>query len=194
MTLLIPPGYALVTLKWKLSLDAEPMESTFGVGNGSHALGQTEANAIASAWLARFTLAGLRNTYTFTGLDMAVGQDGGDPVHYTVVQNSVGTGTNASLPQNCALLIKKGTALGGRQGRGRMYLPAGYLQEGLVDDNGTIDSSFRGDLQTAATAFRSDVAGAAGNMDLLHSGSLAPTVVTSLTVDTRIATQRRRLR
>lgn len=124
-----------------------------------------------------------------------------------------GTGGNGttSLSPGSALLFTKNTALGGRRGRGRMYLPG--VAEVVVNDAGGLEAGAALQFQTAADALLQDLETAGWPMFLLHSpptewqivngqsrrievaGSVpAPTEVTSLTVSSTIATQRRRLR
>lgn len=100
-----------------------------------------------------------------------------------------------STPQNCAFLIKKMTNTGGRTGRGRMYVPG--VSEEIVSPAGVVTASTVSAWNTALASYISDLNAIVG-VDfpcLLHSqvGDL-PMEITSLICDTRIATQRRRLR
>ena len=118
-------------------------------------------------------------------------------------------GTAPSAPVlavNSALLVKKAAAGRGRRFRGRNFLPA-ILNEGAVFGDGTIDSSFRSDLESRVSAFylgfvtlgitpaipqgeqqdRKD--GSPGTLPILPW----PEIV-DVGVDAKIATQRRRLR
>jgi hypothetical protein len=197
MSLIIPPGFAQAALRWSLVDDPEIMISTFGCETSGFAGGALgKANQITDAWAAAFTPPSLGTGYTFIGTRLSVGQDGGPPAIVEDAASIPGTSGTTSLPQNCAVLVKKLSGLGGRRGRGRMFLPGGYLQEGLVANNGMINAAFRGDMQNGMNQFL-----AAVGMFILHStgpaGSPAPpapTAVTQVVVDTRIATQRRRLR
>lgn len=114
------------------------------------------------------------------------------------VTPAVGTNGGASLPNNCATLVKKSTTLGGRRNRGRMYFPCPV--EGEVDGAGTITIGAIGSWNTVLlrllpgggthTAF-----GVLGDAVVLHdSGSQTPTEVSDLGCQTKIATQRRRMR
>jgi hypothetical protein len=97
-----------------------------------------------------------------------------------------------SAPPNVAYLVEKRTALGGRSGRGRMYLPG--VNEGRVNDNGTIVSASRTAIQTAIDAWFTALDNGGVAMYILHNASSDATIVTSLDVDPVAATQRRRLR
>jgi hypothetical protein len=99
-------------------------------------------------------------------------------------------------PQNVSFLAKKATAFAGKAFRGRMYLPC--VVEGIVDNNGIVGASTITAMNLRLTNLLSNLASALAfpaPMVLLHSNPLIdPTTVTSLTMDTMVATQRRRLR
>lgn len=94
-----------------------------------------------------------------------------------------------------AALIQKNTALGGRAGRGRMYVPG--VPETLVNSSGQLVAPYDTQLTDAFEAFRAQLLAADIEPVLLHGVSspiTIPTVITSFTASTRVATQRRRLR
>ena len=110
----------------------------------------------------------------------------------------IGNNAGAGLPNNCSVLVRKSTALGGRRNRGRMYIPcpiettidaAGVFTVGEVNSWNTV----LGLLMpggTVHTAF-----GFLGDPVVLHeTGSQTPAVVTGLTCQNKIGTQRRRMR
>lgn len=91
--------------------------------------------------------------------------------------------------------ITKNTALGGRRGRGKTFVPG--VPEADVDPGGTLAAARLTAWQTAATGFFATFATNNWDMVLLHSpASLAitPTTVTSTTVSSVVRTQRRRQR
>ncbi len=114
-----------------------------------------------------------------------------------------GSKATGMLPSNTAALVQKRSALGGRSGRGRVYLPW-FLPELEVDEIGSVTTATVGNLQTAVDAY---YAGYEGNMViakrtydlpwdnparqliLVSSGPL----VTALKVSSIAATQRRRM-
>jgi hypothetical protein len=83
-----------------------------------------------------------------------------------------------------------------------MYLPAGHLGEENVDHNGIINSALFNATQTRVTAFLAALKALPTVTDavVFHSASATgsaippPTVITSLVVRPKIATQRRRMR
>jgi hypothetical protein len=103
-----------------------------------------------------------------------------------------GTVGGQAAPPNLALLVRKNTALGGRRGRGRCYIPG--LPEFALDQNGLVVSS----IITIAQDFFTDWGGAmvlaSKPLHLLHGDATSPTAISSLVVDGKLATQRRRLR
>jgi hypothetical protein len=111
----------------------------------------------------------------------------------------VGTHNVPKLPQNCALLVKKQTALGGRQNRGRFFLPGMLTEEG-VNNVGVIAAGDRQSYQNKASSMLTSLAVGPliAPMVILHNDTPTPvpdpTPVTSLYVDNVISTQRRRLR
>lgn len=133
---------------------------------------------------------------------LRVGQDGGPPLSVDGGDTGSGSDSTPMAPPNVALLVRKQTNTGGRRGRGRMYVPW-CLPKGDVNDVGVIDV---GAVATRA----SDAVGWLGNLEsggsgtfetpmvILHDSSgagpePAPSVVTQLFVDNKVATQRRRL-
>jgi hypothetical protein len=119
-----------------------------------------------------------------------------------------GANTDAALPPNCAFLVRK-QGSGGRGARsGRAYLPG--VPEGVVDNEGNIDAGLIDDTNGHLQAFLdgvSDTGNSGGNRYpvIVHRppGAREPgpqvvqgssTRITSLTVDPRLGTQRRRLR
>ena len=198
MAALIPLGFAQVNLRWTLTGDLEEMVSTIGITlDGTSETPEAVAQSVATYWLAAWPAASLSNAYQFVGATAYVGQDGGPPASGEYLINSSGGSSSAKLPNNCAVLVRKNTGTGGRRNRGRMYLPAGYIDEGQVDNLGVINGAVVTSMQSQMNAFRTALAGSGevGVPVILHSElPSTPTVVTSFSVQTRIATQRKRLR
>lgn len=105
----------------------------------------------------------------------------------------VGSQPGTAAPPNTAMLISKKTSLGGREGRGRFYLPG--IAEGGIDEGGRITGTYVTAAQAEADSFLSGMSAQAGvTMVLLHNSVTSPTAVDSLEVSNIAATQRRRLR
>lgn len=204
MTLVIPPGFAQAAVELRNDFDPESWFVTLGVdisdAAGDHVAAATN---VAQSFEGAFQLGFLSNLVTVVGVDLRVGQDGGPPLYVRVNRGNKGNSSAEKLPQNCALLIRKGTARAGRTGRGRMYLP-GVLDEGQVSQVGILSPTQATACQGRVDTFLANLAdGFLGAnpltpMVLLHNdgvpGGTTPDPVISLTIDTKIATQRRRLR
>lgn len=193
MTLVIPPGYAQAAFRFSLTGDPEVMVTTVGVNMDSFSGTAVEsAEALAAHWLDAFGAAGYPSTWQFRGVVLRVGQDGGPPVIAEAPRNVAGTASLNCLPNNCAILVRKQSDLGGRAGRGRFYLPPCYLSEANVNNNGVIDSAGLPNLQTAM-----DDVFTGFNWVILHDDvgpPIVPTPITGFSVQSQIATQRRRMR
>lgn len=114
----------------------------------------------------------------------------------TDFENGSNTGT-LPLPNNTAVLVQKRTPTGGRRGRGRAYFPPLFPTEGAVSAIGDIDGVARISWQTSMDAFLDNCETNGIPLYLLHDdqpSSLLPSLITSLTVAPKVATQRTRLR
>lgn len=191
MTIQIPEGFSRVAYRFSLSGDPEVMITTMGYETA--VVGQAVAEAFATTFQDAFPPAEYSASYTFLGVRMEAGADGGPPVIYEAVRTAVGTAASAPLTQNVAILVRKTSLLGGRRGRGRMFLPPMFLPEGEVSANGMINVGPLAAVQNSVTqAFFTDL-----DPVLLHDNVpsiLAPTPITNVIVQAQVATQRRRLR
>lgn len=109
--------------------------------------------------------------------------------------NTPGTASADCETPNTSYLIHKNTDFGGRQGRGRMYIPG--PPTAAVGGNGIIVALNVTNLQTALDTFYADCITASYLPALLHAEGAPvqlPYTVNSFTVDGKAATQRRRLR
>jgi len=212
MALFIPPGFSQAQLLFEFSEEPQPAMTTVGLGtalfNGTEA---GQAQKLKDSWVAHM-LARQSNVLRFKGVTVRVGQAGGEPTIHTVVANSLGTNVAAMVPRNSAALVQKGTALGGRKHRGRMYLP-GMVEEAQTDQAGNMTATHRQAIQTAFDTFRSASTDTGLTFVVLHSDEQItgynpntgkpvygpvtpppPTPITSFVVATKVGTQRRRLR
>jgi len=206
-TKVVPNTFADISQFFTLDGDPEPMAITYGINVGDPPFTAGQLAECRLAYVTNLTPF-MPPFYKVGNIRASVAQAVGDPAIIEVVASTAGTDTVVPhIPQNSALLVSKGTALGGRRNRGRFYVP-GLLNEGVVDNVGNVSAST---YQPLFTAFLEDLLVEANTnvleMVLFHSyewtgdvdpgpppGFPAPTVVTALTVNGRIATQRRRLR
>jgi len=108
--------------------------------------------------------------------------------------NEPGTGGTAGAAAP-AYLIHKVTALGGRAGRGRFFIPG--VPEAAVGPGGVLASGVASAVTTAVGELLADLIAVDLPPVLLHNeGSpvSTPTTITDLTCDPVVATQRRRQR
>jgi hypothetical protein len=189
-------GFADVSVELVLTGFPRPAYITFGVDPTA-----TDPSLIAASVAAAASVAGslksvLDATVTNTVIKVSLGTDGSGDI--SGEGNGFGSGgiSLTALPPNCAVLVHKRTARGGRRGRGRFFLPW-CVGETNVEENGSIQSSQVTTLQNAMNTFRAALVTEAVPMYLLHGPGQtpvgAPDQVTSLAVDSVIGTQRRRL-
>lgn len=204
MTLVVPFGYASVVQTFTWAGDPEPVAITYGVvtnGAGPPA----SAAALAADLRDNFSatmLGPLDGIISMLQTEVSWQEDPlpAPPVIGVAAGGGSGAGTLGSvLPQNSAFLVHKRTGVGGRGGRGRLYLPA--VDESAVNDVGVVTGSVVTAWNTALAAWLAAIQAETTYLDmvLFHDslGAFAaedPYVVTSLIIDTQIATQRRRLR
>lgn len=208
--LVIPAGYAEITHRFSLMGDPEVMTWSHG------AAGVTDSTSLADAvgtWAGLFVAGpngALSDAYTYMGATGRTDPAGSNLV-FDLPEAIAGAGGADSIPQNCALIVRKRTATGGRANSGRIFQP-GMLTPGDVDNAGNIAGATVTALQSTWDTFLSDGAASTFDMVLLHSKFVrdpadpppattmmanphtTPSVVTALTVEPIIATQRRRLR
>jgi hypothetical protein len=193
VSLVIPPGFAQALYIFGLLNDPQDMVCTVGVDMDALDSDPNVAAAEVSSWFtAGFPAAAINEAYTFKGTKLLIGQDGGPPVIGEAPTGYEGTAGQGSMTQNVAILVKKTTSLGGRSGRGRMYLPPFMVEEVEMTPQGTFGSGLLAAVQARVSDWFF-----AGTYVLLHdeeSPTVTPTPITGFIVDDRVATQRRRLR
>lgn len=192
----IPDQFAQINYVFGLTGDNEEMMVTDGLD-----LNATEGtddlaivNAAFTAFQTRFK-AFFYSAYTIKRVDGRFNRGAGIISVSSSATPVTGTGSSQPLPQNCAYLIHKQTAAGGRTGKGRWYLPS--AAEGVVDSVGNIDGATITAMNSALASYISDMGAIVGvnSTTLLHSlvGDV-PNQIVSMVLDGKIATQRRRLR
>jgi len=206
MAVEIPPGYLLAAWEFVFPGDPEPWYCTMGFENAGDTTNYTAiADYLFLAW-ANSVLTNQSTLLSLSGVTVKVGNDGPPIMGYSSLAAQPGGKAQNMLPQNCALLVDKLSAEGGRRGRGRLYVP-GFLEEGRVDNVGRLDENLFSDAVASFVALEANFVPANGiDLDpvLLHSpspiGTLngtpagPPTPITSFRVQQTISTQRKRLR
>jgi hypothetical protein len=188
----IPSGYAQVNLKFGGTAFPTGAECTFGVRLLTADDPATVASTIEDITLTRLQDR-LPSTVTLNSVLVKFGPNATGPFD-DFGSNTPGTGSSGNVNPNMAMLIKKGTNLGGRKGRGRMYWP---VAEDQVDQAGVLKTS--PDQVTAMNEaladWAADLVAADLPLMLLHNDpGDTPSAITTLATQAITATQRRRLR
>lgn len=188
--MIIPENYAQITFTFDGNGLRYPAASTLGVGLVGPPT-PTEVAIDAGDLFETHILPNLNASVNLDAVRVKFGPNDDGPAgefSYGVAGGSAGSGAAPNL----AYLVQKRTNLGGRRGRGRMYLPG--VSEGDVGSDGVIDSSALSALQADLDAFFTAMNAADLSPVLLHNDVGSPTVIQSLNLATVAATQRRRMR
>lgn len=198
MGIVVPEGYSDVTLI--VTAAGITREFTTSIGIAPITLDPPTPAEIADNFYDISTAADrpwhpslMSNQYTFQGVSVRTTVDG-LPLIGTHLDPVQGTNSLGPSPCNCALLVKKNTAAGGRKNRGRMYVTPHIIAETHVNAVGVIDDDVVATVQTWFDSWVDDIVGLDYEGVLFHSDSTTPTQLSSLSVESLIATQRRRMR
>lgn len=193
MALFLPEQYCNV--HFASAIDTGP-EVTFAIAY--HLIDPTplDLSAVYDDFVEFGLAIGWTGLVAFTAVRAEVGTaDPSEPLTYEFTGSEEGSGTNAIASPQVSFLAKKRTAQGGRKNRGRMFIP--HVQEAVVDDRGVVSSGFVEDATAALQDFGAAVAGhlEADGFFILHTDpDDAPTEITSVAFESKVATQRRRFR
>jgi hypothetical protein len=193
----IPEDYAQVNYRFSTPNLNQVAEITHGIQFDvtTPDLDQT-ADDLMDAWDTAWGST-LSNQWALVGVDVRANLGGSDlEVGTSSLTAQTGGDVAQPPPPNVAVLIQKRSSFAGRANRGRFYFPP-IIGEGQVNGAGTIDPTVLGARNVIAANWLAAVVAVTGvqAMVILHTeaGPL-PRVVQSLVVDSRVATQRRRLR
>ena len=191
----IPAGYGQVNLQFTGDVLPTGAECTFGVDLGSLPTTLEDlADAVANAYNVEQCDSDVVAGVVLSSVLVKAGPNATGPSVVLAV-NIPGTASGQSVGPNTAYLLQKNTNFGGRAGRGRMYLPG--CSESAVDQNGLLNGSGATVVGGHWNDFAANLATYGTPLVLLHSSGSplnTPTVITSITCDARVATQRRRNR
>lgn len=186
----IPTGFSQVNMLLGGTALPNKAQVTFGVRNVNLATPTTIGTLAITRWNANIQPL-LASTITLEGAYVKNGPDANGPFAQVAASQAGGVAAAASLP-NLSVLVTKATDLGGRQGRGRMYVPG--VTESQTSDSGVFAAGNQATWQSAFTAFLNALNTDNIPMYLLHKDAALPTPVIALNVQSRMATQRKRLR
>lgn len=189
--MIIPEGFSQVNMIFTGTGLPSGAQVAFGVRNEFEKTPIAIANLVKTAWVDSVIMAFFANTTIVTGILVKNGPNDVGPAA-TLGVSLPGASGSAQAAPNVAVLAHKVTGIGGRHGRGRMYLPG--IPEGNVSAGGALDATIQANLTTNLGTFLVKLEAADIPMTLLHSDAFTPVPVEDLIVDATVATQRRRLR
>lgn len=196
----VPEDFYDVTIVWRLNSGVKDMTTQIGVTIPLDPASKSPAEVADEIYELLNDEGGpcdpqyMSASWRFVGVSVSLMTPTGPLVgqHFETV---VGTGSASSAPPNCAVLISKQTAAGGRRNRGRMFIPPLFPSEATIGPDGVIAGIDLEALQGIWTVFLGRLLTADYAPMLYHqTGDQTPTAITGLLVNGLIATQRRRLR
>jgi hypothetical protein len=188
-TFMFTCGGSPKTPTWNLGFKADN-------GGGASSTAEEIYNAFAEAVAGPdlpYQPAGMNDAWTFLGVRVSIASMSG-PIVAEYIDPVVGTTTASALPMNCTMLLTKRTNAGGRRNRGRGYLPAAHLAESAVDSVGIINPTLVTSMQGLYDNAFDKLTSGALEPCVHHSDGGGGTVISSWTIGSLIATQRRRIR
>lgn len=190
----IPDGCSQINLKFTGTAVPLGAQCTFGVDHGEATTAATIGGLVLEALEAS---ALIEQCSKFVGVSSILIKMGPNQTGQMaeIPAAEVGVGLDPAVAPNTSVLIRKSTSLGGRMNSGRMFIPG--ISETVVSEAGMLSGGAHTAWQVAAENFLEALQTKGVPMVLLHSSSQIqglPLAVTSLQVDNRVATQRRRLR
>lgn len=192
----VPANFTELIFRMKVDGDSEEMLCTIGVGEDFTGFGQAQANDCAATWVTMMKI--VTPEVLYVGMTARVGPDG-QGLTFEAPRNDRGTYAGNALPPNCAALVQKRTGLGGRRNRGRLYLPG--IPEAAVGPAGLLIGTYPAGASAEVQGWFTALAAVGGISEpyLFHTtdpltAGIPPTIITSVTLAPKIATQRRRLR
>jgi len=189
--MIIPVGYAGISMPLNHALLVRPAYVTFGVRNDAAFSNPNEvADGVQDAFVS--TMSPRIDTEVTIGPCEAQVNVSAGPVPGVATSDSLGGSSATVAPPNIAILCRKHTLMPGRPGRGRFYLPFAVDRSG-VDQAGIIETAVLTATGEALTDLLEDLETRDLPMVVLHNAAGLPAVVTAFSVDNLVATQRRRL-
>lgn len=195
MSARIPAGFGEIWMQFNHPSDPENMYTAIGVDTtGGVPIDSIFANQLLST--AHAQLQPMVSADLTLGPGHVIsGQDGADIRYDGSAAAIAGTAAAGMSPNNTAWLLRKNTTMGGRRGRGRLYVPG--VPDTSSNGIGLLTSPALSLAQTCATLLESALTGLAGidNCVLFHeTAPFTPTPIVTITAQPRVATQRRRMR
>lgn len=196
----IPVGYANASFQISINGRIAPTSINVGIADIGEIGPQATATAVAAALMHDDGPAGhgvgvaWSNNFTWDQVNLTYMTDTG-PVQATANIGRTGTVNWDTAPSNFAILVRKVTNRGGRAGRGRMFVPAMYVEEDEINQVGVISGTNVTYVQGLFDTFLDEVNSLNTAAVLLHNDALMqPDPIVAFQVQPLGATQRRRMR
>lgn len=191
----IPEDWAQVNLKFTGDAIPDVAEMTFGVNIASYVGAPADLASLVITHAGDADLTALWvGDVTLSSVLAKFGPNEDGPFAEVATDLS-GTAANPAVPANTSLLIRKVTAVGGRHGRGRMFMPG--VPSNQVDSDGTVHSGYLDTAHANWGDFLGKMTTDSAHPALLHAApglTPPPYLILDLLPATKLATQRRRLR
>lgn len=200
----IPDGYGVIEHVFTVpTFDDEPMLMTLGFQLAGTDITVANVDEIHAAYGANFNAGTPAHgtEYQIGPFNVRYKKDG-DMYEVPGTDSDGSSSGSSAVAPNTARLITKLTGLGGRRNKGRMYQPGPV--ETVVDAGGHFTAQSITDQQANADAYFDDLIalGSIQALVLFHSYDEAdppdplpvPTQLTGFRIESKVATQRRRLR
>lgn len=197
MGIIIPTGFSQVTLRWRAIGAIRDAVITYGIDSVLTPVPltiATDINAFMKGGNQLGVAANLGTPWQYRGVHVTT-MLGDGPASVDIPEAINGSLSQDTPPPNFSVLVRKITTLGGKQNRGRFYVPPVNIAEGSITSLGELNTGARTAQQNIWDSHLSQLALNDYPMVLLHSAEgVAPSPVAGLVVEARGATQRRRLR
>ncbi len=198
MGIIVPEGYSNVSFVHQI--DGSIKQAVASVGCFKVLSGDPDPTEIANDFWGYATnvagpciAAAMSDAWTFVGVSVTSTVDG-LPLTGQKFTSVAGSSSGDSVMLNTSVLITKNTAAGGRKNRGRMYWPPSICFEGSADSAGNITGGNEVDFTNMFEHIRTAAQDDDYVLTLFHSDATTPTPIISLSCESRLATQRRRMR
>lgn len=187
----IPTGFAQCNLFFVGSSVPRNAQIALGIDNNATLGAPALAGVVGGAWVTHI-MPLLPEVLTLEGVKAKLGPNA-TGAESTISYGVPGGDDDAEpMPPNVAILVSKNTATGGIKNKGKIFVPA--FPESDSSGGGYLLVARQTAWQTAMDAFLGALDTADSPMVVLHNDATAPTPVTDLLVQLRLATQKRRLR
>lgn len=187
MPLVIPNGFAQFTVNWASpTFNRHAAATVFGMDLSSMDL--ASATTVVGDAVRDTLCPDINEEVTFDSI-VGITELLREFKSYTAMGGRAGS----MSPPQVATLVTYGTGLRGPRNRGRAYFP-GFLNDDDVTDSGTIDPTRHTGIANAILDFGTAIVTGGLSPVILHTDGGPPTAVTTGVVESKVATQRRRLR